>query len=174
MILSGNEIKKQFLDQKIKISPFDKAKATTNSYDLALGPTLLRYKSEIIDPKVEQEYEIFNIPKEGYLMQKGEFLLGSSLEKIGSDHFVPLIHAKSGTARMGLFVHVTADLIDIGSYGNSTFQLFAALPIKLYAGMNIAQVTFWKPLGKIKTYNGKYQNSEGPQASKIWMSLKKV
>jgi hypothetical protein len=37
----------------------------------------------------------------------------------------PTNSGKSGTARMGLFVHVTADLIDIGSHGVTTFQLYA-------------------------------------------------
>lgn len=171
MILTGNEIKKQVIKQKIKISPYNPEHATTNSYDLTLSDTLILYTTEVIDPKIEPTYKVITIPKEGYVMQQGEFLLGATVEKIGSDHFVPLIHAKSGTARMGLFVHVTADLIDIGSYGNSTLQLYATLPVKIYAGMKIAQVSFWKPLGEIVTYTGKYQHSDGPQPSKIWMSM---
>ncbi len=66
---------------------------------------------------------------------------------------------------MGLFVHVTADLIDIGSFGVSTLQLYATLPVKIYPGMLIAQVSFWQPKGKITLYKGKYQNSIGPVIS---------
>ena len=66
---------------------------------------------------------------------------------------------------MGLFVHVTADLIDIGSHGVTTFQLYATLPVRIYVDMLIAQVSFWKPLGDIELYKGKYQNSTGPQPS---------
>jgi dCTP deaminase len=70
---------------------------------------------------------------------------------------------------MGLFVHCTADLIDIGSFGNVTFQLYSTLPIKVYPGMLIGQVTFWVPSGDINLYSGKYQGSEGPQASKSYI-----
>ena len=58
-----------------------------------------------------------------------------------------------------------ADLIDIGSHGVTTFQLYATLPVRIYVDMLIAQVSFWKPLGDIELYKGKYQNSTGPQPS---------
>jgi dCTP deaminase len=101
-------------------------------------------------------------------MEPGDFMLGHSQEQIGSDHYVPLIHAKSSIARLGLFVHVTADLIDIGSFGQVTFQLFATERIKLKVGMAIAQVTFWVPRGEIKLYDGKYQGSLGPRPSEVF------
>jgi len=66
-----------------------------------------------------------------------------------------------------LFLHVTADIIDIGSHGHVTFQLHSTLPIRLYPGMAIAQVTFWKPKGKIVLYEGRYQGSRGPRASEV-------
>jgi len=171
MILTGQEIIKQVRKGKIKIDPFDPKLVTTNSYDLSIDKYLIRYKTKVLDPKRKPEYETLLIPKVGFKMDKGNFLLGSTKEKIGSDYFVPIIHARSGIARMGLFVHITADLIDIGSFGNSTLQLFATLPIILYRGMKIAQVSFWRTKGKRVLYKGKYQKSEGPQASKIWMSM---
>lgn len=84
-----------------------------------------------------------------------------------------MIHAKSGIARLGLFVHITADLIDIGSIGNTTFQLYATKNIRIYSGMLIGQVSFWVPKGKIILYEGKYQNSIGPKASQIHKDFKK-
>ncbi|MBI3631284.1 MAG: dCTP deaminase [Candidatus Staskawiczbacteria bacterium] len=125
------------------------------------------YTSEVIDPKIESHYEEIRIPKDGLVLGAGDFVLGHSNERIGSDFYVPLIHGKSGTARTGLFVHVTADLIDIGSHGVSTFQLYATLPIRLYSNMLIAQVSFWVPFGDIILYKGKYQNSIGPCPSMI-------
>ena len=169
MILTGGEIISNARAGKIKIDPFRENHATTNSYDLKLGGEYIRYTSDVLDPKEEPEFTTDSIPAQGLTLQKGDFILASSQEKIGSDHFVPLIHAKSGIARLGLFVHVTADLIDIGSYGNVTFQLYATLPIKIYPGMTIAQVTFWVPKGEIRLYDGKYQGSEGPQPSRIYM-----
>lgn len=168
MILTGHEIKKNVSLDRIKIEPFNSDQITTNSYDLRLGDKYIMYTSEILDPKTEPEYEICSIPSEGLLLKKGQFILASTVEKIGSNNFVPIIHAKSGTARMGLFVHVTADLIDIGSFGNLTLQLYATLPVKIYPNMLIAQVTFWVPQGEIKLYEGKYQGSNGPQVSKIY------
>jgi dCTP deaminase len=165
MILTGAEIERQYEAHRIKISEFDKRNLTTNSYDLHLGPLLLRYEDETLDPAKENECRTFEIPPEGCRLAAGDFVLGHTREMIGSDHFVPLIHARSGTARLGLFVHVTADLIDIGSYGNSTLQLFPTLPVTLYAGMKIAQVTFWVPQGQIKLYDGKYAGARGPLPS---------
>lgn len=167
MILTGCEIEKNVGLKKIRIEPFSAQRVTTNSYDLCLGSKYISYTSEILDPKVKPEYEIREIPKEGLLLGKGQFVLAATKEKVGSNHFVPIIHAKSGIARMGLFIHVTADLIDIGSFGNLTLQLYATLPVRVYPSMLIAQVTFWVPQGEIKLYDGKYQGSDGPQISKI-------
>jgi dCTP deaminase len=172
MILTGKKIIEEVANKKIEISPFNEKKVTTNSYDLTLGNTLIRYTCDVIDPKCEAPYEEIIIPEEGLVLQSGEFVLGHSNERIGSDFYVPLIHGKSGTARMGLFVHVTADLIDIGSHGVSTFQLFATLPVKLYPNMLIAQVSFWVPFGDIVLYKGKYQNSKGPRPSMTYKDFK--
>lgn len=168
MILTGPEIEKQVSLNQITIEPYVSSSVTTNSYDLTLSGQYIRYTSKVLDPKEEPQYEALQIPNDGLLLQKGDFILGASNEIIGSNHYVPLIHAKSGIARMGLFVHVTADLIDIGSHGNTTFQLYATLPIKIYKDMKIAQVTFWTPQGEIKLYDGKYQGSKGPQPSKVY------
>ncbi len=169
MILTGNEINRNVKASKISIDPFSEKEITTNSYDLRLGDRYITYTSAILDPREEPQFTQKEIPPEGLLMQKGQFILASSVEKVGSEHFVPIIHAKSGIARMGLFIHVTADLIDIGSYGNITFQLYATLPVRIYPGMTIAQVTFWVPQGEIDLYDGKYQGSDGPQISRIYM-----
>ncbi len=168
MILTGNEINKQHNAGIINIQPFNPEHVTTNSYDLRLGNTFLNYTTDLIDPAQKIPHEIFNVGKEGILMKPGQFLLGHSMETIGSDNYVPIIHAKSGTARLGLFVHVTADLIDIGSHGQVTFQLLATLPVKIYPGMKIGQVSFWKPKGEISLYQGKYQSSIGPRASEVY------
>lgn len=172
MILTGLEILKQIKNKKIKIDPFDPARITTNSYDVRLGRKIIRYTSSVLDPKKEPRYKEETISDKGLIMNSGDFILAETAEKIGSDFFVPIVHAKSGTARMGLFVHVTADLIDIGSYGKLTLQMFATLPVKIYAGMLIAQVTFWVPKGKIVLYNGKYQHSDGPMISLTFKDFK--
>jgi dCTP deaminase len=167
MILTGTEIIREFSRKRIMIDPFDCAKATTNSYDLTLGHDFIRYREGVLDPRKANKYDSFKVSSEGIQLSQGDFVLGHSVETIGSNYYVALIHAKSGVARLGLFVHITADIIDIGSHGHITFQLHSTLPIRLYPGMTIAQVSFWKPQGKIILYDGKYQGSRGPRASEV-------
>lgn len=171
MILTGKKIENEVEAGRITISPFNPDRLATNSYDLRLGTKYLVYHDAVIDPKRKASYDLLTIPSEGLHLSPGDFILGESVEIIGSDHYVPLIHAKSGTARSGLFVHVTADLIDIGSKGKTTFQLYATLPVILYPNMLIAQVSFWVPEGEIQLYEGKYQHSQGPQASKTYLDF---
>ncbi|MEY9948374.1 dCTP deaminase [Kitasatospora sp. GAS1066B] len=168
MILTGSEIAKQVKQGRITVSPFDDSRCTTNSYDLALGRRLVIYQDEVLDPRRAPAHELRDIPDDGYTLAPGDFLLAETAERIGSDHYVPMIHAKSGTARLGLFVHVTADLIDLGFVGHSTLQLYATLPLRIWPGMLIAQVTFWMPYGQIELYQGKYQHADGPQVSRSY------
>ncbi len=174
MILTGEEIKRQVKKGNVILKPFNSKNVTTNSYDLTFGDKYLVYINKILDSARENKYKIKKIPKGGLLLKKGDFILGHSKEIIGSKKFVPLIHARSGIARLGLFVHITADLIDIGSIGNITFQLYATKNIRIYSGMLIGQVSFWVPKGKIILYKGKYQNSIGPRASQVHKDFKKV
>ncbi len=171
MILTWKEILKEYNNLKIKISNFNEKNITTNSYDLYLWDEILIYKEEVLDTKKENNYEIKKIPKEWLLLNQWDFVLASTKEKIWSNFYVPIIHNKSWIARLWLFVHITADLIDIWSYWNSTLQLFATLPVKIYPWMKIAQVSFWQPKWDIELYKWKYQNSKWPKASKIFLDF---
>jgi dCTP deaminase len=173
MILSGKTIAEEARSGRINITPFNEEHVTTNSYDLTLGSQFLRYVNDLVDPRQENPHEVIEVGSEGILLNQGSFWLGHSHEQIGSDHFVPIIHAKSSIARLGLFVHVTADLIDIGSHGNVTFQLYSTLPVRVYPGMRVGQVTFWQPKGEIELYQGKYQGSKGPRASQVYRDFVK-
>lgn len=171
MILTGNKIIKEVENGNIIIDELRQDNISTNSYDLSIGNVLLKYNTDLIEPKKQNSFEEIIIPEEGYLLEKGTFHLGSSVETIGSTKYVPIIHGKSGTARLGLFVHITADLIDIGYVGKTTFQLFATMPIMIYPNMKIAQVTFWNVDGDITLYEGKYQGGQGPQVSKTYLDF---
>ncbi len=171
MILTGEEIKKNVKSKKIFIDPFNRDFVTTNSYDLHLGDELVFYTDDVLDPKVRPKSTKVLIPESGIQLDKGTFCLGATVETVGSDCFVPLLHNRSSIARKGLFTHVTADLIDIGYIGNLTLQLYATLPIKIYPKMRIAQVTFWVPSGEIKCYQGKYMNSKGPRTSELYKDM---
>ncbi len=171
MILTWNEIKKNIIGWKIKIDKFDEKNITTNSYDLHLWNKLIIYNGEVLDTKKNNPYSVVEITNEWYLLNRWDFVLASTEEKIWSDFFVPIIHNKSWIARLWLFVHITADLIDIWSYWNSTLQLFATLPVKIYSWMKIAQVSFWQPKWDIVLYKWKYQNSDWPIASRIYLDF---
>ena len=168
MILTGNEIKKQVIKNKITISPFNELCLNPNSYNVEIGNYLKIYEDEILDSKKILKTKIIEIPDDGLILSPNKLYLGFTKEKIGSNFCIPTITGRSSTGRLGLFVQITADLVDIGFCGNLTFQLHCVQPLKIYKGMKIGQILFWKPKGKILLYNGKYQNSIGPQESKVF------
>ena len=81
---------------------------------------------------------------------------------------MPVITGRSSTGRLGLFVQITSDLVDIGFKGNLTLQLHATQRVKIYKNMKIGQVMFWKIYGDVDLYKGKYQGSNGPRESEVW------
>ena len=173
MILTGKEISKQVSNNRITISPFNIENVNPNSYNVELGDYLKVYEEEVLDGKKELKTRIVHIGEDGVVLEPNKVYLGYTKEVIGSDYFVPTITGRSSTGRLGLFVQITADLVDIGFKGNLTFQFHAVQPLRIYKGMKLGQICFWKPKGKIKLYNGKYQNSEGPQESRVWQDFAK-
>ncbi|HEY6256457.1 MAG TPA: dCTP deaminase [Xanthobacteraceae bacterium] len=168
MILTGSEIQKEWEAKRIKIDPFTPDQVNPNSYNFKLGRLIKHYKNRVLDSKIRQEAVTEEIPAGGLVLQPDRIYLGHTEETMGSDHYVPIIRARSSIARIGLFVHITADLIDIGSYNQWTLQLHAIQPVRVYAGMLIGQVTFWCVKGTITLYQGKYQGSKGPMESEIY------
>jgi len=167
MILTGKKIQEEIFQKKIIIDPFDPNRINPNSYDFRLGRTLRIYKNYILDPKKENETSVIEIPPEGYILKPEVLYLGHTEEVMGSNYYVPIIRGRSSIGRIGLFIHITADLIDIGSINQWTLQMHCVQPVRVYAGMLIGQVTFWRVEGEITLYKGKYQGSRGPMASQI-------
>jgi dCTP deaminase len=167
MILTGKKIEEKVLQKQIVIDPFYPDQINPNSYDFRLGKTLRIYENYILDPKKENSTSTLEIPPEGYVLDPKFLYLGHTEEVMGSNHYVPIIRGRSSIGRIGLFIHITADLIDIGSINQWTLQLHCVQPIRVYAGMLIGQVTFWEVKGEISLYKGKYQGSRGPMASQI-------
>lgn len=168
MILTGHEIRAQVLRHRIHIEPFHDHYITTNSYDVCLHHELIRYTDPILDPRRKPGFETIRIPDDGFLLKKNEFVLGATHETIGSDFYVPIVHARSSIARLGLFVHITADLVDIGYRGRLTLQLYAIADVLLRHSTRIAQISFWVPKGSVELYSGKYQGASGPRASEAY------
>jgi dCTP deaminase len=172
MILTGPEIIKQVKNGRIQIEPFNINQVNPNSYNFRLGKTIKYYVNDVLDPKIKQEVREVEVSSDGYVLNPGRIYLGHTFEIMGSDYYVPIVKGRSSSARLGLFIHITADLIDIGSHNQWTLQLYAVQPIKVYPNMLIGQVTFWKVLGEIEVYTGKYQGSMGPYESQIYKDFK--
>jgi dCTP deaminase len=168
MILTGPEIIRQHGLGAIRIDPFSVDQVNPNSYNFRLGRTVKVYKNDLLDPKVKQQTVSIDIPDDGLVVDSHRIYLAHTEEVMGSDHFVPIIHGRSSTARIGLFVHITADLIDIGSYNQWTLQLHAVQPVRIFRGMLIGQVTFWCVKGDISLYAGRYQGARGPRESESY------
>ncbi len=172
MILSGKKIEEEVKSGNISISPFNKENVNPNSYNYTLGDYVKVYEESELDAKKKNKTKIIHIPDEGLVLESDKIYLGFTNEVIGSDKYVPMITGRSSTGRLGLFVHITADLVDIGFKGNFTLQLYATQKVKIYKNMAIGQVMFWRIDGDYKLYDGKYKNSKGPQESAIWKDLK--
>ena len=122
--------------------------------------------------------ELVEIPADGvFMLHPGEFVLGSTLERVAvPDDLVARIEGKSSLGRLGLLIHSTAGFIDAGFDGHITLELanVASLPITIYPGMKIGQISFMemttpadRPYGKGAT-GSKYQGQRGPTPSRYF------
>lgn len=173
MILSKDSILKNLNDNKIQIEPFNKLQLNPNSYDVTLGNRILVYKENFVDTAKKNITDEIIISEKGFELKKNHFYVGHIAEYIGSDYFVPILHGKTSIAKLGLFIHITANLIDIGNHCNFSLQLYPTENVVVYPGMRIAQISFWKVLGDVKLYNGKYKGVVGPASSQSFKHSKK-
>ncbi len=168
MILTGEEIRKQVLLGRIHINPFNKEYLNPNSYNFRLGEKLKIYTSKVLDSALQNEFKEIIIPKSGFILRPNRLYLGHTIEEMGSDFFVPTMQARSSVGRLGLYIYLNSGLGDIGFKRQWTLELHVIHPLKVYPGMKVGQMLFWKPIGKIELYQGKYKNSVGPETSQIW------
>jgi dCTP deaminase len=139
MILTGPAIRAAIANGSLRFSPFDAAALNPNSIDIHLGDTLLQVAKNAPDAAPTR----LPLDAQGRFLEPGQLYLIDSRESFGSDTLVPMVHGKSNIARAGLFVHANGEMIDLGAFGPYQFQLFPVLPIRVFAGMAVAQVTFW-------------------------------
>jgi len=136
------------------------------------------HKYPHIDPAADQSdltREVSVERGEEFILHPGEFVLGSTYELITlPDDVAARLEGKSSLGRLGLMTHSTAGFIDPGFSGHVTLELanVATLPIKLYPGMKIGQLCFFRlsspaehPYGSEK-YGSRYQGQRGPTASR--------
>jgi dCTP deaminase len=182
MIFSDRTIKKAVADGRIVIDPYDEAMVQPSSVDLRCDSgfrVFENHKYALIDPKAPQEdltTEVGATPDQPFMLHPGEFVLGSTLEIVGlADDVVGRLEGKSSLGRIGLLIHSTAGFIDPGFKGQVTLELsnVANLPIAIYPGMKIGQVSFYQlstaaenPYGSPGA-GSKYQGQAGPTPSRI-------
>lgn len=167
MILTGQQITSEVAHRRIVINPFLSENVNPNSYNFRVGNSLRVYQDRIIDPRRCPTTELVTMPESGYVLEAQRLYLASTVEVMGSNYYAPTFAARSSVARLGLFINLSASLGDIGYLGQWTLQLFPATNLRIYPGMEIGQIMWWKPLGEIDLYHGKYQGSSGPCATRI-------
>jgi dCTP deaminase len=183
MILSDRTIREQLAAGRIGIDPLDESCIQPSSVDLRLDRlfrVFLNHTMSVIDVRKDlsdltQEVEIAD--GDAFILHPGEFVLGSTSERVSlPDDIVARIEGKSSLGRLGLLIHSTAGFIDAGFSGHITLELsnVANLPITLYPGMKIGQVSFLQmttpadvPYGSAKV-GSKYQGQRGPTPSRYW------
>jgi dCTP deaminase len=187
MILSDRTIREELDAGRIVIDPLDEACIQPSSVDLRLDRlfrVFLNHTMPVIDVKEDLEdlTRLVEIDEgQAFILHPGEFVLGSTYEKVSlPDDLVGRIEGKSSLGRLGLLIHSTAGFIDAGFSGHITLELsnVANLPITLYPGMKIGQVSFLRmttpadvPYGSARV-GSKYQGQRGPTPSRYWENFK--
>src|SRR5438067_13816610 len=152
MILSDNTIRKELEIGRIEIDPLDESCIQPSSVDLHLDRyfrVFLNHTTGVIDVKEDQENltELIKVEpdEEPFILHPGEFVLGSTAERVKlPTDLVARLEGKSSLGRLGLLIHSTAGFVDAGWDGHLTLEVsnVANLPITLYPGMKIGQISF--------------------------------
>jgi dCTP deaminase len=183
VIFSDRTIKEALKAGRILIDPFDESFVQPSSVDLRVDRFFRVFENHRypqIDPKQLQDdltTLVETSENEPFILHPGEFVLGSTLERVrlGND-VVARLEGKSSLGRLGLLIHSTAGFVDPGFDGYLTLELsnVAKLPIAIYPGMKIGQISFYElttpaehPYGDV----GKYQGQRGPTPSRIHLDF---
>ena len=94
-------------------------------------------------------------------------MLGQTLESIAlPDDIVARLEGKSSLGRLGLLIHSTAGFVDPSFEGNLTLELsnVANLPITIYYGMPIGQISFMRMDGPVERPTGPARRAPSTRA----------
>jgi len=189
VLLSDRDINAELESGRIRLSPSEPGMVQPSSVDVRLDRYFRlfdNHKYAVIDPAEEQP-ELTRLievdPAEGFILHPGEFVLGSTYEQVGlPDDIAARLEGKSSLGRLGLLTHSTAGFIDPGFEGHVTLELsnVATLPIRLWPGMKIGQLCFFRlsspaerPYGAGATYS-RYLGQRGPTASRSHLNFHKA
>jgi dCTP deaminase len=186
VLLSDRDIRVEFAAGRISLEPFESAMVQPSSIDVRLDRFFRlfdNHKYPYIDPSEDQP-ELTHLvevdPDRAFILHPGEFVLASTYELVTlPDDIAARLEGKSSLGRLGLLTHSTAGFIDPGFSGHVTLELsnVATLPIKLWPGMKIGQMCFFrlsspaeKPYGSAE-YSSRYQGQRGPTASRSHLNF---
>ena len=156
MILTDKKILEEIENGTILIEPYRKECLGTNSYDVHLGRHLMVYKQRVLDAKAHNEPEEIILPESGLIIQPNTLYLGVTEEYTETHCHVPFLEGKSSTGRLGINIHATAGKGDIGYCNTWTLEISCIQPVKIYPGMPIGQIIYFKVDGEVGTsYNSK-------------------
>ena len=150
-VLSDGTIMRLVDEGHITIEPWDPALVQPASVDLRLGTSFRVFHNhraaaiDLNDPPRDLTEHIEIDDERPFVIHPGEFVLGRTLEQVAiPDDIVARIEGKSSLGRLGLIVHATAGFVDPGFTGTLTLEItnLTRVPIKLYAGKPIAQLSF--------------------------------
>jgi dCTP deaminase len=188
VILSDRTIREQLDAGRIGIDPLGPNAVQPSSVDIRLDNSFrvfLNHTRTVIDVKEDlsdltQQVDIEE--GEAFILHPGEFVLASTREVVTlPDDIVARIEGKSSLARLGLLIHSTAGFIDPGFSGHITLELanVATLPITLYPGMKIGQLSFMTmttpadvPYGSPEL-GSKYHGQRGPTPSRYFENFER-
>jgi dCTP deaminase len=186
VILSDATIRAEIAAGRVVVDPFDDAMVQPSSIDVRLDDRFLVFRSHtraVIDVKEDLTdlTEMVKAPAgEPFILHPGEFVLGATAERVAlPEDIVGRIEGKSSLGRLGLLIHTTAGFVDAGFEGYLTLELsnVATLPITLYPGMKIGQISFLRmdrpaetPYGA-SSLGSKYRGQVGPTASQYWKNF---
>jgi dCTP deaminase len=186
MVLSDRTIRRLIQEGRIGIDPFDEELVQPSSVDVRVDRFFRVFRNsrypfiDVKEPMEDLTELVETQDSEPFILHPGEFVLGSTLERVTlPDDLVARLEGKSSLGRLGLLIHSTAGFIDPGWDGHVTLELsnVANLPITIYVGMKIGQVSFVQlsepaeePYGSA-ALGSKYQGQAGPTPSRYWKNF---
>lgn len=186
VLLSDRDIRAELESKRVILDPYDDTMVQPSSVDVRIDRYFRlfdNHKYPVIDPAQEQPELTRLVEVDGeepFVLHPGEFVLASTYETVTlPDDIAARLEGKSSLGRLGLLTHSTAGFIDPGFSGHVTLELsnVATLPIKLWPGMKIGQLCFFRlsspaenPYGSLLV-GSRYQGQRGPTASRSYRSF---
>jgi dCTP deaminase len=187
VVLSDRSIRAEIEAGRIVIDPFEDELIQPSSVDVRVDSRFrvfhnARYPYIDVRQPMEDLTELVEVEGgEPFILHPGEFVLGQTLEQVTlPDDLVARLEGKSSLGRLGLLIHSTAGFVDSGFSGNLTLELsnVANLPITIYQGMPIGQISFMRMDAPVENPYGsggarsKYQGQAEPTPSRFYLNFK--